>query len=251
MVANSSREKSMNRVARVAGFTFLFAILIVILVNFGISFRLIVEGDAAETARNIMANETLFRINIACNLVYSLAIMLLLASLYVILNPVNHTLALLAAICRLVLALTWCLTALNMLGALGFLSNAAYLSVFEKAQLQALARLHLASGHDAYYVGLPFWGLASLLCSFLWLRSGYVPRLLAAFGILTSGWCVFCAFTFLVFPRFDMTVNAWWYDMPMVIFEIVLGIWLLSKGLSPPASVPHEMVNGYGNAEDA
>jgi hypothetical protein len=128
-----------------------------------------------------------------------------------------------------------------MLGALRLLGNTAYLPVFAADQLQTLANLHLASGNDAYYVGLPFWGMASLLCSFLWLRSHYVPRLLAAFGVISSAWCVFCAFAFIVFPHFDAIVHAGWFDMPMVIFELVLGFWLLLKGLSPRALVPHEM----------
>jgi hypothetical protein len=42
---------------------------------------------------------------------------------------------------------------------------------------------------------------------------------------------VICAFAFLVFPRFETTVNAYWFDMPLVIFELALGFWLLLKGL--------------------
>ena len=58
-------DESQRKAARIAGFAFLSAMAIVVLANYGISFRLSVPGDAAETARNIMAHETLFRINIA------------------------------------------------------------------------------------------------------------------------------------------------------------------------------------------
>lgn len=232
-MTTSTIDESQRKAARVAGFTFLFAIAIVVLANYGINFRLIVPGNAVDTARNIMAHETLFRINIACNLIYVVNIVVLLAALYVILKPVNRNLALVAAFCRLVFALMWGVTALNTLGALRLLGDAAYLPVFKADQLQTLARLHLAASFDAYYVGLPFWALASTVCSYLWFKSRYIPRALAAFGVVSSAWCVMCAFVFIVFPNFGNTVNAYWFDSPMTIFEIATGFWLLSKGLRP------------------
>jgi hypothetical protein len=173
-MTNSTIDESQRKAARVVGFTFLFAMVIVVLANYGINFRLIVPGNAVDTARNIMAHETLFRINIACNLIYLVNVVVLLSALYVILKPVNRNLALVAAFCRLVYALMWGVTAFNMLGALRLLGDAAYLPVFEADQLQTLARLHISI--DAYYVGLPFWGLASTVCSYLWFKSRYIPR---------------------------------------------------------------------------
>src|SRR5437870_7586765 len=93
-------DESQRTAARVAGFTCLFTMAIVVFANFGIHERLIVSGDAAATARNIMANERLFRINIACFLTYGAGIVVLLTALYVILTPVNRGLALLAAFFR-------------------------------------------------------------------------------------------------------------------------------------------------------
>ena len=123
------------------------------------------------------------------------------------------------------------------------LGDAAYLPVFKADQLQTLARLQLSSSYDAYYVGLPLWGLTSMVCSYLWLRSRYIPRLLATFGLISSGWCVFCAFAFIIFPHFSATVNASWFDVPLVLFEIVLGLWLLIKGLSPSGLAGHDMAS--------
>ncbi len=230
----ASIDESQRAAARVAGFAFLFAMAIVVIANYGISFRLIVPNNAVETARNIVANELLFRINIACDLMYVLTVVVLLAALYVILKPVNRILALVAAFCRLLLALMWVVTVLNMLGALRLLGDAAYLSVFEANQLQTLARLHLVGSFDAYYVGLPFWGLASTVCSYLWFKSGYIPRSLAAFGVISSSWCVICAFAYLISPNFQNTIGLSWFDMPLVIFEMSIGLWLLLKGLRPP-----------------
>jgi hypothetical protein len=226
-------DASQRRAAHVAGFAFLFAIAVVIVANYGISFRLIVPGNAAATARNIAAHELLFRVNIACDLVYVVTIIVLLAALYVVLKPVDRHLALVAAFCRLVLPLMWGVAALNMLGALRLLGDAGNLPVFTADQLQTLARLHIAEGYDAYYVGLPFWGLASTVCSYLLLKSRYVPKSLAAFGLISSAWCVICAFAFLIAPSFARTVGPSWFDVPLVVFEVAIGLWLLIKGLRP------------------
>jgi hypothetical protein len=226
-------DESQRKAARIAGFTFLFGMAIVILANYGISFRLIVPNNAVETARNILAHETQFRINIACNLIYVMNVVVQLVALYVVLKPVNRFLAMVAAFCRLVFALMWGVTELDSLGALRLLGNAAYLPVFQADQLQTLARLHIAASFDAYYVGLPFWGLASTACAYLWFKSGYIPRALAAFGVISSAWCVICAFAFIVYPHFDATVNSYLFDVPMTMFELALGLWLLFKGLSP------------------
>ncbi len=138
------------------------------------------------------------------------------------------------ALFRLMFALLWLLTTLNLLGALRLIGTASYLQVFDADHLQVLARLQIAANFDDYYVGLPFFGLAATICSYLWLRSGYIPKTLAAFGVISSVWCVICAFIFLIFPDFNKTVNDYWFDSPMAIFELILSVWLLSKGIRTP-----------------
>jgi hypothetical protein len=231
-------DESQRTAAIVAGFAILLGIAIVVVANYGVDFRLLVANDAAHTARNIMAHETLFRVNIACNLIYVMTQVALISALYVILKPLNRTLASVAAISRLIFALMWGVSALNSLGALRLLSDAAYLPVFRADQLQTLARLHVSASFDDYYVGLPFWALASTICAYLWWRSRYIPRALAAFGMVASAWGVICAFAFIVFPDFDRAINAYWFDVPMTLFELALALWLLVKGLRSQAQSP-------------
>jgi drug/metabolite transporter (DMT)-like permease len=127
----------------------------------------------------------------------------------------------------------WLLSPLNLLSALRLLGNANYLQAFEPDRLQALAKLHLGANFDDYYVGLPFFGLAATICAYLWFKSNYIPRGLALYGVISSAWCVICAFVFLVFPHFNDIVNDWLFDLPMALFEMVLSFWLLFKGLKP------------------
>jgi hypothetical protein len=223
--------ESQGTAAKVAGWSFLFTMVIVVFANYGLLNPLIVRGNAAETARNIVAHETQFRVTVTCFLAYSAGVFVLLAALYVILKPVNQGLALAGAIFRLVFALLWLLTTLNLLGALRLLGSASYLQAFEPERLQALSRLYLAANFDAYYVGLPFFGLAATVCAYLFFKSNYIPKGLALFGVVSSAWCVLCAFVYLIFPGFAKPVNPYWFDAPMALFEFALGLWLLFKGL--------------------
>jgi Domain of unknown function (DUF4386) len=230
-MATNTIESSQRTAAKVAGVSLLFSMVIVVFANYGLLNPLIVRGNAAETARNIMAHETQFRVALTCFLTYSASVIVLLAALFVILKPVNQGLALVGASFRLVFALMWPLSTLNMLGALRLLSGASYLQIFEADRLQALARVSVAGTFDDYYIGLPFFGLGATVCAWLWLKSNYIPKGLAVFGVISSAWCVICAFVFLIFPGFAKPVDPYWFDSPMAIFELVLSFWLLFKGI--------------------
>jgi len=233
-MTTSKIDNSQRTAAKVAGWSGLLTFAIVVFGNYVLLNPLIVSGNAAATAQNIAQHQTQVRMTVVCFLTYSLGVVVLLSALYVILKPVNPGLALAGALFRLVFALLWLLSPLNLLSALRLLSNANYLQVFEPGRLQALARLHVAAGFDDYYVGLPFFGLAATVCAWLWLKSNYIPRGLAIFGIIASAWCVLCAFVYLVFPDFAKLVNPYWFDSLMAIFEMVLSLWLLFKGLKQP-----------------
>jgi hypothetical protein len=238
-------EKSQRIAAKIAGASGLLAVVIVVFGNYALLSPLVVSGDAANTARNLMAHQTQVRIVLTCFLAYGISVVALLSALYVVLKPVNRLLAILGALFRLVFAFLWLLTTLNLLGALRLLGTASYLQLFEPDRLQVLARLHIAASFDDYYVGLPFFALAATVCACLWLKSRYIPRPLAVFGVIASAWCVICAFVFLIFPGFDKIVNAYWFDSPMAIFELIVSVWLLVKGIGASTDGdPHPIGSG-------
>jgi Domain of unknown function (DUF4386) len=233
-MALSTIDDSQRKAARFAGFSLLFGITLVLIGYYGISSRLIVQDNAVETAQNIIAHEDLFRLNIAFNVIYAINVVSLLTALYMIFKNLNRYLALTATFFRLIYALTWVVTVLNMFSALRLLGDATYLSVFGADQLQSLSRHYLALGLDSYYAGLPFWSLASAMCSYLWLKSRYIPRALAVFGLVSSIWCVFCALAYIAIPDFEKTIDLSLFDVPMVLFELILGFWLAIKGITIP-----------------
>jgi len=226
-------DNAQRTAAKVAGIAGLLAFVLVVFGNYVLLEPLVIPRNAADTARNILAHQTQFRIALTCFIAYGIGSVVLLSALYVILAPVNRGLALTGALFRLVFAILWLIAPLNSLAALRLLGDATYLKVFEPDRLQALARVQLAGSFDDYYVGLPFFGLAATVCAYLWLKSKYIPRGLSIFGVIGSAWCVFCALIFLIFPNFNKIVNDYIFDSPMAIFELVVSLWLLFKGLQP------------------
>ena len=226
------QEYTTNRITKITGVTLIFGIAIVMFGQFYVSSKLIVPDNAVETAKNIIANETRFRTWIICDLLYIVDNIVLLSTLYLLLKPISHSLSLVAGIFKFIYAFMWVIIVLNLLSTFRLLSDTGYSQIFDAERLQILARLNLRANTDAYYVGLPFYALASTMFGYLWLKSKFIPKTLAIFGIIASAWCVFCAFAFIALPNFDKTINLWWFDTPMaIIYDVALGLWLLFKGL--------------------
>src|SRR5437879_9026729 len=233
-------DNAQRTAAKIAGVAGLVAFGLVVFGNYVLLDPLIVPRNAADTARNILAHQTQFRVALTCFIAYGIGSVVLLSALYTILAPVNRSLAFTGALFRLVFAILWLIAPLNSLAALRLLSDAPYLKVFEVDRLQALARVQLAGSFDDYYVGLPFFGLAATVCAYLWLKSKYIPRGLSIFGVIGSAWCVLCAVVYLIFPDFNKIVNDYIFDSPMALFELALSFWLLFKGLSPKIDIKSE-----------
>ena len=220
-----------RRAARIAGFTLVFGFVLVVFGQFVLLAPLIVPGDATQTAASILAHETRFRTYTVCNLLYVMDLLVLCSALYVALKPVNAGLALAATFIRFMFAILWILTVLHMFGALALLGPAPYLKVLASDALATLARMQIRVSFDAYYIGLPFFALASTLCAWLWWKSGYVPKALAGFGLVASAWGVACGLIYLIFPHFNEAVNEWLFDTPLGLFELALGFWLMFRGI--------------------
>jgi hypothetical protein len=228
-------DNSQRTAAKIAGWSYLLTFAVVVFANYALLGPLMIPRNAVETAQNILAHPTQLRVALTLFLTYSVGAVVLAAALYVILKPINHYLALLGALFRLAFAISWLLSAINLLGALRLLGSTPYLQVFEPDRLQVLARLTIAATFDDYYVGLPFFGLAATVCAYLWIKSNYIPRGLAIYGFVASAWCVLSAYLFLIFPDFNKIVNDYLFDSPMALFELALSFWLLFKGLNPAA----------------
>lgn len=240
----SSIDESQRRAARIVGFTYLFALVPAIFAEFYVPAQLIVYNNAAETARNIVAHERLFRLGIASNLIVFAVDVVLITALYVVLKPVNRNLALLAAFWRLIETAILVLITLNDFDVLRILSGADYLRVFEADRLQALARLSIGAHGAGYNVGLVFCGLGSTVFCYLWFKSDYIPRALAALGVFSSVLLATCTFAFIIFPDLAKIVTVGYYGGPIFIFELTMGFWLLLKGIRPSGVAEPDKASG-------
>jgi len=221
--------------AKIVGSLYLIQMALAI---FGESFvrnRLIVPRDAVQTAANIAASERLFRLSLAGDLMIYASVVVLFWGIYIILKPVNKDVALLAVFFRLIEQAILAVTTFAGFMALRLLSNAEYLRVVDTAQLQALARAVLAMYGTGLSIGFVFLGLGSAVFSYVWLKSGYIPRALALLGIFASLLLTIMTLVTMVYPRV-YEVLGMTYMMPMFLYEVGLGLWLLVKGLRTPSA---------------
>jgi Domain of unknown function (DUF4386) len=219
---------STKKTARIAGLLYL--------VNgvtgfFGIIYvpsRLIVSGNAAATANNILASERLFRLGIVSELICAAEFVFLLWVLYRLLGAVNKTHASLMVILGLVFVPIMFVNTLSEIAALMLLRGADFLSIFDKRQLEAMAMLFLDLHRYGYVVG---WILGLWLFPFgvLVFRSGFLPRILgvllmaACFGYLAD------SLTPLLLPSYEDVVGRI-ANIPLTLGEPAIILWLLIRG---------------------
>lgn len=234
-------DESQRQAAKVVGFTYLFAMITAIF-GFYVRGHVVVPGNAVETAHNIMASELLFRLGIASDLFTFVTDIVLITAIYVVLRPVNGTIALLSVFWRLMETAVLVVVTLNGFDVLRLLSGADDWQVLGTNQLQALARLSLNAYGTGYNVGFVFLGLGSAAFGYLWFKSNYIPRALATLGVFSSLLLATCNFAFIIFPSLAMRIGP--VSMaPMGVFEVTMGYWLLVKRLRPSGiTVPDKAI---------
>jgi hypothetical protein len=218
-----------KKTARMAGFLYLLYILVSIFADVLGRSKLIVLGDAATTARNIIESAWQFRIGFVVDLVAALLFLLTAWALYVLLKQVNENLALLFLLLNLVGVAVWCVSDLFLITSQLLLSSADYLKVFQADQLQALAMLFL----NMYKNG--FSGIAQIFFSawlfplgYLVFKSGFLPKILGIILMVECfGWLMY-PIQFFLFPGNE--VLTYLSSAVGFIGEFSLALWLLIMG---------------------
>jgi len=225
-------DKSQRILAKIVGFLYLFTNATAIFA-FSVRGKLIATRDAVQTAANILASERLFRLAIAAELVTVVGVLVLVWGLYVILRPIDRNVVWLATFFRLGENFVLALATLLELAILALVKGAV-LSGQQPLLVNEVVRLY----GDAFNIGFVFLGLGSTLFSYLWLKSGYIPRLLAGWGIFASLVMALMSLAIVVFPTLSKLGIT--YMMPMGLYEFGLGFWLLIKGIQtlPPKIAP-------------
>ncbi len=231
-----SANPSLNSIARVAGLLFLCTFILPT-INFLLLSKFMATGNAIATAGNIMADELLFRIGIVSELIISVLAAVFGLTLYIILKPVNKNLALLAFCFKMTEAILLAVIALGHFIALLMLNERAALTVFAPDQIQALVGLFVNLYFYVGAVGLVFHGLNSTIFLYLFFKSRYVPRNLTGFGILSYVLVLIYALIMILAPGYaaKMMIQTICFT-PSILLELILGLWLLVKGLNAQQS---------------
>jgi hypothetical protein len=234
-VATEAFERPPLFYARVAGFIYLFAMALGIFSQVFILGRIVVPGDAAATANNILASEGLFRLGIAVDVITFVSDVVIAWAFYELLKSVDKSLALLGAFLRIADGTILAVTTLNGLITLRLLSGVDYLHAFETSQLQSLARLFMSARGVGFDVGFVFLGLGSTVFAYLLFKSRYVPRALAGWGVFSSLALAVGSLAMILFPWFAAN-SSMTYMVPMFFYEVPLGLWFLVKGVEAPTA---------------
>jgi len=221
-----------KKAARVAGAVYLSLVLTAPFSLLYVPGKLIVRGNAAATASNILAHETLFRLCIVSELLSSVIFICLGLALYRLLSGVNKTWAGAMLALVLVSAAVGFLNVLNYVAALTLIHGTDFLGAFETPQRYALGMLFLRLHGQGEMMNEIFWGLWLFPFGLLVFRSGFLPRILGVWLMLACFVWVALSLTALLFPPYYEA--AFKMAQPVLFAELAIMLWLLIKGAKVP-----------------
>ncbi len=188
--------------------------------------QIIVDGDAAATANNILAQKDLFELGFTFYLIEMTCQIAQAVLFYILLKPVNRNVALLAMVFFLVGCTIKTLSRLFYIAPLLVLGSSPYLTIFSAEQLQALALLLLNVNNQAAGMALAFFGVSTFLNGYLIFRSAFLPRILGVLSMLGGlGWLTF------LYPSLGNQLFMYLILLGL-IGSVSLIVWLLAKGVN-------------------
>src|SRR4030081_1142400 len=209
-----------DKAARIAGAVYLSMVFTAPFSLIYVPGKLIVRGNAAATADNILAHETMFRLSIIGDLIGQVIFICLAIALYRLLRDVNKTWAWLMVSFVLVSAAVGFLNTLNDVAALILFRGEDFLTVFDKPQRDALAMLFLRLNSHGQFIDEIFWGLWLFPFGLLVFRSGFLPRFLGVWLMISCfGWLTLSV-TALLFPTYYDA--AFRYSQPVLFGELAI-----------------------------
>jgi hypothetical protein len=185
-------EASPRLKARITGAFYLLTILTGIFAQGFVSGRLVVDGDAAATAANIVAYRGWLQLGYAVYLIEMACQIAMTALFYDLLKPAGRSVSLLAAFLGFAGCVIKTFSRVFFIAPLFILGGAHYLSVFSAEQLQALALLFLKVNDHGAAMALVFFGFYAVLTGYLIIKSTFLPRILGVVSVLGGlGWLTF------------------------------------------------------------
>lgn len=185
-MTNGTNKPSLRSAALISGLAILIMAIAAPFAELYVYPMLVVPGNAAETAKNIMANESLFRSAIFSYLITFIADIVAAWALYVLFKPVSESLSLLTSWFRLVYTVIALVAMLDLLTVLRLLDPSEYLKVFTPDQLNAQVMFSLGTFKKSWNFGILFFGIHLGLLGYLVFRSKYIPRTIGILVIISG-----------------------------------------------------------------
>jgi hypothetical protein len=195
--------------------------------------KLIVRDNAAATAENVLAHETMFRLSILGDLVGQVIFICLAIALYRLLSGVNKIWAALMVAFVLVSAAVGFVNTLNDIVALILFRGADFLAVFDKPQRDALGMLFIRLHTQGIFIDEMFWGLWLFPFGLLVFRSGFLPRFIGVWLMINCFGYVILSVIALFFPAYYGAAFNW--SQPVLFGELAIMLWLLIRGANVKA----------------
>jgi hypothetical protein len=219
--------------ARVAGFTYLFYAAI------GICIELLMHQarggyDGAAMVARIGQYATNVRLAILITLLECLSSLVLAVTLYGITRDEDHELAMLGLVCRVAEGVLGSLNNIpSYLGLLWLAKAGSGTGAPDIPTTNALRAFLLMPG-TSVPLGAVFFAVGSLIFSWLLLRGRMVPVSIAWLGVFASGLlAVTLPLQIADFSTGPLTGYYQW--LPALVYQIVLALWLLIKGVATPS----------------
>lgn len=221
------KEESSPRLkARIAGVFYLLTVVTGIFAQGFVSGRLVVDGDAAATATNILTHKSLFELGFTMYLVEMTCQIAVTALFYDLLKPAGRSVSLLAAFLGLAGCVIKTFSRLFYIAPLFVLGGERYWSGFGPEQLQALALLFLKVNDRGAGIALAFFGFYAILTGYLIIKSTFLPRTLGVLSVVAGvGWLTF------LYPT--LGYRLFLYVAPVgLLGAAALILWLLVFGVN-------------------
>jgi hypothetical protein len=217
-----------KKAARIAGAIYLSMIVVAPFSMLYVPGKLIVRGNAAATAENILAHETMFRLSIFGDLIGHVIFICLGVALYRLLSGVNKTWAALMVALVLVSAAVGFVLTFDNIAALLFFRGDDFLAVLDKAQRDALGMFFIRWHSNGIFADELFWGFWLFPFGLLVFRSGFLPRWIGV-------WLMINCFGYVALSVIAQFFTAYYeaafrYSQPVLFGELAIMLWLLIKG---------------------
>ncbi len=223
-------EESPRFYARIAGFLYLIVIVGGTFAELFVRGRLVVHGDAAATAHNIMTHQLLYRLGFAVELFYCVCNVPLTVIFYNLFKVVNRNIALMMVLLDIMTNAIESISLLAHYAPLLLLGGGHHLSPFTAEQLQALSYVSIELFEHGFAVCLVFFSFDCMAMAYLIYKSTFLPRIIAVLLAIEGLGYLINSFSLFLAPAIQPRIFP--YFAPAALAEVALCLWLLVMGVN-------------------